>query len=125
MDDETPDDEAPELDLKDKPDDELRQLALDLNAGIVFTDRQCDSMQDVASTFMPVGLGALNGVPEETVKKIGLIYEYKDEAGPLSVNGRPIFLSMQMLNAPDTEKVIAYSKKLSDHEDEFVKEAAK
>lgn len=45
------------------------------------------------------------------VPSIGLIYEYIKEAGPMCVNGKPIFSSMRMLNKQDTEKLFEYYEK--------------
>lgn len=45
---------------------------------------------------------------EHRVKSIGLVYEYLSEAGPMSVNGKPTFFSLRLLNKADTEKMFDY-----------------
>lgn len=45
---------------------------------------------------------------EQRVPSIGLIYEYLSEAGPLSINGGPVFMSVRMLNKDDASKVFEY-----------------
>lgn len=45
---------------------------------------------------------------EHQVKSIGLVYEYLSEAGPISVNGKPTFFSLRLLNKVDTEKMFDY-----------------
>jgi hypothetical protein len=108
------------LDLPDRPDAELRQLALDINAGMAFTDRHCKDASALGMVFMPLALGAFAGLADGEIEKIGLIYEYYDKAGPRSVNGYPSFFSMQMLNRDDTEKVLEYGRNLSARDKEFV-----
>lgn len=45
---------------------------------------------------------------EHQVKSIGLVYEYLSAAGPMSVNGKPTFFSLRLLNKVDTEKMFEY-----------------
>ena len=77
-------------------DEQLRQLCIDIYAGKVFTDRHCNSPQDIGMVFMVVGLGGLNNDDEPE-----MIYEYLDKAGPRSVNGMPMFMSVNVMNRAD------------------------
>lgn len=45
---------------------------------------------------------------ENMLKSIGLVYEYLDKAGPMSVNGMPNFFSCRFLNIEDTKKMFEY-----------------
>jgi hypothetical protein len=45
---------------------------------------------------------------EEYLNSIGLIYEYNTEAGPMGLNGGPMFMSMRLLNKVDTEKMFSF-----------------
>lgn len=45
---------------------------------------------------------------EVKLKSIGLVYEYLSAAGPMSVNGKPIFFSLRLLNHDDTKKMFEY-----------------
>lgn len=45
---------------------------------------------------------------DEYLPSIGLIYEYMDQAGNLSFNGGPMFMSLRLLNKADTEKMFGY-----------------
>jgi hypothetical protein len=45
---------------------------------------------------------------EVKLKSIGLIYEYLSAALPISVNGKPIFFSLRLLNHDDTKKMFEY-----------------
>lgn len=84
-----------------KTDDELKQLARDMVAGNIFVssmipDDQYDHM--LGSVFMPIDLGALEHVDKST---IGQMYEYFNKAGPRSINGLPVFFSVQLINKED------------------------
>jgi len=104
--------------LPDRSNDELNQLAKDLHAGRIFTDRHINNQEDFPHVFMIVGLGGFSKLNKEDVEKIGLVYEYLDKAGPRSVNGMPIFMSIQMLNINDTNKLIEKYEKLRKAEEE-------
>lgn len=45
---------------------------------------------------------------EQRLPSIGLIYEYLSQAGPMSMNGGPMFMSLRMLNREDTKKMFEY-----------------
>lgn len=42
------------------------------------------------------------------LNNIGFIFEYMDKAGPMSLNGKPLFLSANILNKEDTEKMLSF-----------------
>lgn len=48
---------------------------------------------------------------EHQLKSIGLVYEYLSSAGPMSVNGKPTFFSLRLLNHEDTTKMFEYYEK--------------
>jgi hypothetical protein len=81
------------------PEHELHQLARDYAENRVFIAGGEDP--DLPIVFMPLGLLGLAHVPEEAAKHIGALYEYVDKAGPRSVNGKPIFMSMHLLHEDD------------------------
>ena len=91
-----------------KTKEELKQLALDISDGKVFTDRHLRDVEDIGMVFMPIPLGAFAKESKEYIDDIGLIYEYWSEAGPRSVNGYPSFFSMTVLGKEDTEQVFKY-----------------
>lgn len=86
---------------------QINQVALDLFNGKIFTDRHLTEHDDVAMVFMPLVFG---GLDEETRKEIGLIYQNMDQAGPMSVNGKPTFFSMRFANKEDTKKIFTKCK---------------
>jgi len=46
----------------------------------------------------------------EYTKTIGFVYEYLDtpNRSPMAINGRPVFMSLRMLNQDDTKKMFDY-----------------
>lgn len=51
---------------------------------------------------------------EKQLTSIGLVYEYLDKAGPMAINGLPIFYSLRLLNKTDTDKMFDYYFKYKD-----------
>lgn len=79
--------------------EQLEQLAQDIAARRVFHSGMCERTEDVAMVFMPFGLMGDNLTLAEMIEqKVAIFYEYLDKAGPRSVNGMPMFFSMNMLN---------------------------
>jgi hypothetical protein len=91
--------------MESKKIEDLKQLAKDIWAGTVFTDRHIQDFNIVPMVFMPLALGAIGDLSEEDAKDVGMIYEYLSEAGPRSINGYPMFTSCRLLNKDDTKKV--------------------
>lgn len=81
---------------RQRTDEELRQLCVDIFGGKVFTDRHLNNPNDIGMVFMVVGLGGLDAESEPA-----MIYEYLDQAGPRSVNGMPMFMSCNVMNIAD------------------------
>lgn len=80
-----------------KTDEELRELAVHLCAGRVFTER-CVPEQDrymLRLIFLPFTF--MDEVPDN----LGLVYEYLDEAVPQSINGYPQFFTCRFLATED------------------------
>lgn len=87
-------------------DQELKTLAVDIHNRKVFTDLHLrEDHKMIGSVFMPVGLGAFEEWTKEDIMTIGLVYEYLDKAGPMSVNGYPTFYSMKIISSEQMEKV--------------------
>lgn len=89
---------------------ELVEIAKDMYNGRIFTDRHCRSGDEVSMVFMILTL-----MKPKDLKKIanltgnkGMIYEYMDQAGPMSVNGLPTFFSCKVLT--DTEAEFMFTK---------------
>lgn len=98
--------------------DELKQLALDIHEGKVFGTwniPENESPDTAGVVFMPAILGA--EIPEDVVH----LYEYIEKAGPRSVNGMPIFMSMHILKRYDHEKLVPMINELKKQREEFLK----
>lgn len=88
-----------------KTDEELKQIAVDLFSGKIFTDRHVRNPKDLGMVFMLLVFTGDDFKQELLDDPPGMIYEYLSEAGPRSVNGMPTFFSMRMLNEADTKRM--------------------
>ena len=92
-------------------DEELKQIAIDLFSGKIFTDRHLNSPEELAHHFMPLVFMKETNL-KKLSKKVDFIYEYMDKAMPMGCNGKPIFMSLQYLTKPETKKMLLYHEKL-------------
>jgi len=97
-------------------DPEVRELALGIMAGTVFTDRQLLDPRDITMVFPVLSMMTPEQYQEsvidvvlpggiEDAAPVGLIYEHLDKAGPRSVNGYPMFFSLRVMSPSDLERV--------------------
>jgi len=102
-----------------KTDQELRQIALDLADGKIFSDRHVPKSESktLLSIFMALSLW---DHAQEWVKDAGMIFEYHSKAGPRSINGYPMFISCQKLNKEDTKTVFTYYNELLEQRKQFL-----
>lgn len=91
------------LNVEAKPKEELNQLAIDIEAGRVFTDRHLRNADELPMVFMVLALMKPDQMEEIEKTDIGMVYEYLDKAGPCSMNGLPCFFSMHYLTTSDTQ----------------------
>jgi hypothetical protein len=96
------------LDLPRVSDEKLRQFVDDFVSNRIFTtahlhDHEVDL---VPMIFMPISLGCFSKVQPDSLKNIGVIWEYLDKAGPRSINGKPIFFTFNMLHIEDWKRAI-------------------
>lgn len=119
-------------------DTELKQFAKDIYHNLIFTDRHIEehSKNLISSIFMPiVFMGHINWPTdnsreskivrilledkEEDYKKrysayinnVGLIFEYLEKSGNRSINGYPMFFSLNVLSKEQTDKMFDYYNK--------------
>ena len=102
--------------MENRADKELKQIAIDIYKGHIFTDRQVYNAKDLPLVFMVIPF-----MDEKDIKKLqddppGLMFEYIDKAGPRAINGMPSFFSMQMLSKEDTKKAFDLVDKLKEAE---------
>lgn len=98
---------------KNKTDEELKQIAKDLWAGKIFSDRHIppgDSHM-MLSVFMPFVFMDKKTLKDMQREKIDFVYEYLDKAGPRAINGMPMFMSCRILTKPETKKMFEYYEK--------------
>jgi hypothetical protein len=102
--------------IESKTEKELNQIARDLHAGRIYTDLHIPEHEAMGliMVFLPLGFMEKGAREELLNDEPGLLYEYLDEANPRSVNGMPTFMSMQILNKKDAEKVLDKTRKLDD-----------
>lgn len=98
--------ESGELKIPSMTDDEIKQLAEDMYKGIVFTDRHIQRGEDIQSVFAVLALMEQKQIDILRKNPPGMIYEYMDRAGPMAVNGMPIFFSFKMASVDDAKKII-------------------
>lgn len=99
--------------LKRMKKEDLKQLACDMNKGLVFTDRQIQQPHMVTSVFMPL---IFIEADKKWFDQIGLVYEYFDKAGPRAINGMPTFMSMRVVPKEDVPILLEYVKKYREAE---------
>lgn len=120
-------------DYKEKSDEELKNIAKDMYHNVIFTNMHIrpNDQHLTMSVFMAFALmgpgmhsdgereGAIDNILEEEhyqkwLENIGMIYEFMEKASPRGINGYPIFMSVNMLNKKDTEKVLDFYNKYSE-----------
>lgn len=94
------------VDYKQLTEEEIKKLADDMYRGLIFTDRHVQNHDDVPRVFMPLALLEKEQIEELKAGDPGMIYEYMDKAGPMSINGMPMFWSFRFLNQEDAKKVM-------------------
>lgn len=94
-----------------RTDEQLKQIAIDFNAGLIFTDRDVRNPNDLSMVFMPLIFMTKEEWQSE-LSNVEIIFEYRSAAGPRAVNGMPIFMSFQTATKAECEKIDAYSKAL-------------
>ena len=99
-----------------KTDAELRQLALDIVGGSVFTDRHVPDHDKgiLGSIFMPLMLMSDEQRQELVDNDVTLLYEYLSQANNMGINGYPSFMSMQYLTNTEVGTLYKYVEELKE-----------
>jgi len=100
-----------------KTDEELKQIALDLSDGRIFSDRQVDDVKCLGMIFMPIMFGAFHGRGD----KAFFLYEYMSAAFPMCINGMPMFPSVRYLDKEETERMFFFYKEIEDFKNKYSK----
>lgn len=94
---------------------ELKQLAMGMLTGAVFSDWMIPEEEYegiIRSIFMPFALMTREQAEEFAKHKPHMLYEEIRNAGPRAVNGYPCFFSVNFLTEPECEKLREYLKEL-------------
>lgn len=89
------------------PEDKLREFVLAVADGRVFTSADIPKGQEahlLQMIFMPIAFGAFADVRRADLKRIGVLWEFIDKAGPRGINGYPMFMSCRVLNRSDWDR---------------------
>jgi hypothetical protein len=98
--------------IPNRPESELKQIALDLHKGLIFSDRHLGPDGDLASAFMALRFLDKQQLDELKASNPGLIFEYLEKQGTFSCNGVPSFFSHQYLSQEDSAYVFKVIKQL-------------
>lgn len=85
---------------------ELRQFVLNYCSGLIFTSADVSDRSMLPLVFLPLGMGGLSQLPESEIRNIGLFWEHLSAAGPRSINGLPMFVSVHMMHKADVDIVV-------------------
>lgn len=99
-----------------KTEQEIKDIALGIHKGEIYTDRHIRSSQELAMVFMPLMFFKDEEHEKILNGDIGMVYEYMNKAGGRSINGHPSFMSMCTLTKAESEQVIGYVVKYREAE---------
>ncbi len=91
-----------------KTDEELKQIAEDLWAGRIFSDRNIKRAEDIPMVFMALIFLKKEQIEQLEKQQMDFFYEYMSQATPTGVNGMPTFFSVRMLTKPETKRMFEY-----------------
>jgi len=111
---ETPEDMATDGDSAvgtrpDRPKDELKQIAIDIHKGKIFTSFHIPPWrisQVIGLVFMAFGLAGPGAAREVIDSGVVGFYEYYDKAGPRSINGYPVFFGHHTVTQSEWEYIL-------------------
>jgi len=75
--------------------EELKQFVLDVCDNRVYLLQQ----EEDHRSFTVLSL--MSPMPHDYLENVGAVYEHMDKAGPLAINGRPMFLSCKFMHIDD------------------------
>lgn len=90
---------------------EIKQLAVDLLAGVVYTGSMCPGPTELRLMFLPLGFADEEII--ENMKKENIVFFYEHLKNSLvSIDGKPSFGSVNMLNQTDYDRLIQTIEKV-------------
>jgi hypothetical protein len=97
-----------------RPEEELKQIARDLQAGHIFTDKHMSEYDQKNLGMVFMVLMFMDPRDFYIPETIGMIYEHMSQAMPRSINGMPMFTSLHYLNVEDTKYVLNKAKEIDE-----------
>lgn len=92
--------------------EELKQLALDIHHGLVFTSGNIKPGDLLTMVFMPLAMMNPKQYERFLAKEPWALYEYYEKAMRMGVNGYPMFMSFSVLTREETKIVDVHLNKL-------------
>ena len=83
----------------------IQQIADGIASGGIFCSGQIRDQSLTQSIFMPLLFMDAKTQARMLIHEASFLYEHFSKAGPRSINGYPIFFSMQILSKSDGDKV--------------------
>jgi len=114
-----------DVDNNGMTDDAIKQLAIDIVDGKVFTSSHIPNYEDISMVFMPLAFLDEKQKKDLLTKDPAFIYEYMSESCKMSVNGMPTFMSFRFLNSKDLKKLNEFSKEYQELKDKFMEKKPK
>ena len=101
---------------------DLKALALDIHKGLVFGSWSLPKEDPtiIKMVFMVLALGDDKLFDSLKKHEVVHVYEYMSKAGPRSINGYPMFLSMHMITKGQWQKLIPLLQELQKQEEQFL-----
>jgi hypothetical protein len=116
MDTEQPVVEEPKVPVPPITEEQIQEIALGMHRRQIFTTQHIPAAEwddMVPRVFTILRFTGFGNVDTAT---IGMLWERLEHAGPRSINGYPIFLSMNMVSIADTEKILVIFRRLREAE---------
>lgn len=98
--------------------EKLRTFIKEVRSGSIFLSLYLNNPKDIPMVFMPLALGGLSNHSESYIKSIGAVWEYYSKAGPMSINGMPMFMSCHLIHQEDVKIVTEALVQLEKQEEE-------
>ncbi len=96
-------------------DDDLRKFINDFLGNLIFSMAhmtEAEIKNNLGTVFVPIALGGFAKYNPDSLKQIGMIYEYYHKALPRGINGLPFFTSCRVMHIDDWKR----AKKVIDAE---------
>ena len=101
---------------------ELKEIAVDLAEGKIFSNLHINEHNKIESVFMVLIFMDSEQRKVLSDNNVVFMYEYIEKANPLSVNGMPTFFSMRYLNKEDFAIMYVEYQKYVEMRTEFLED---